>query len=78
MGFKYCWIQLHYIEYITFDPHEVVEESIDNTPEISDKAFEIGAINSNKFRPQDFAHCEVVVAHEQPVFQIQGKDMVNE
>ena len=33
--------------------------SEDLTPDLSDKAFEINALNSNKFNPKDFASCEI-------------------
>jgi len=38
---------------------DVTQETEEETPYVDDRALEVSALNSNKFRPRDFASCEV-------------------
>jgi len=38
---------------------DATQETEEETPDIDDRALDVSALNSNKFRPRDFASCEV-------------------
>ena len=52
----------HCADLLTRIPHPKTSEKSkksEDEPDIDDRAFEIGVINSNEFNPRDFASCHV-------------------